>query len=61
MFDKEKDVAKKILTKKEIDKDKDVELEKGDLLAMAIALAWYMIPAVLGIFALIALFIWFIY
>ncbi len=61
MFSEEKEVAKKILEKKEIEKDKDTNLEKGDFLAIAIALSWYMIPAVLGIFALIAFFILFIY
>lgn len=50
--------AREILSKKELDEDKkDVELEKGDFLAMAIALGYYMIPALIGIFLIIALII----
>ena len=44
--------------KKELDdKQKDVEFEKNDFLAIVIALGMYMIPAALIIFGLIALMI----
>ncbi len=61
MFLNDKKNKKNLLTRKEIDKDKQVELEKGDFLAMMLALSFYIIPAVLGIFTLIALIIWIIY
>lgn len=58
MFKKTKDM----LSKKELDEDKkDVELEKGDFLAIMIALSYYMVPVLIGIFAFIALLIWFLF
>lgn len=54
--------ARDILRKKELDEDKkDVELEKGDFLAIVIALSYYMIPALIGVFALIALIVWILF
>lgn len=51
--------TKEVFGKKEIDEDKrDIKLEKFDFLAMGIALSYYMIPALLGIFGLIALIVW---
>lgn len=48
--------------KKHIDEDKkDVELEKGDFLAIMIALSYYMVPALIGILAFFALLIWIIF
>lgn len=38
--------------------DADIEFEKGDLTAMAIALATYLFPIVIGIFGLFALLTW---
>lgn len=44
--------------KKELDdKHKDEEFERGDFLAILLALAMYMVPAALLIFGLIALMI----
>jgi len=58
MFRKMKDV----LEKKELDEDKkDVELEKGDFLAIFIALSFYVVPVLIGIFGLIALIVWFLF
>ena len=52
----------KFQDKKELDKDKeDVQLEKNDFLAISIALASYMIPIVLAIFACIFLLTWIIF
>lgn len=54
--------AKKILKKKELDENKkDVDLEKGDFLAMMIALSYYMFPVLLGAFGIIALIVWLIF
>ncbi len=50
-----------ILKKKDLKDNADVELEKGDFLAMMIALAYYMVPALLGIFLFIALLVWVIF
>lgn len=51
-----------LLKKKEVDENKeDVELEKGDFLAIMIALSYYMFPALIGILALFALIIWIIF
>jgi len=45
--------------KKEIDQDKkDVEFEKHDFLAMMIAISIYIVPVLIGFFAVIALIIW---
>lgn len=58
MFQKVKDV----LRKKELDPDKtDVELEKGDFLALFIAASMTMLPVLIGIFALFALLTWIIF
>jgi uncharacterized membrane protein YqjE len=58
MFQKVKDVLKK----KELDPDKaDVELEKGDFLALFIAASMTMLPVLIGIFALFALLTWIIF
>ncbi|WP_353092856.1 hypothetical protein [Tissierella praeacuta] len=58
MFNK----IKEILNKKELDEDKkDVELERGDFIAMAIALSYYIVPAFIGIFAIVALIIWILF
>ncbi len=52
---------KNFLNKKELDEDKkDVELEKGDFLAMMIALSFYLIPALIGVFLFFAFLIWLI-
>jgi hypothetical protein len=54
MFDR----LKEILEKKELDEDKkEVQFEKNDFLAIMIALGSYMIPILLGIFAVIAVII----
>lgn len=46
----------------EIDEDKkDVEFERWDFLAIAIALGYYMIPALIGIFALFGFLTWLIF
>jgi hypothetical protein len=51
-----------ILAAKELDESKkDVEFEKGDFLAIFIALASTMFPVLIGIFALIALLVWIIF
>lgn len=51
--------SREIFSKKELDEDKkDVELERGDFLAIAIALSYYVIPALIGVFAMVALIIW---
>lgn len=48
--------VKKILKKKELDDDhKDTEFEKGDFLAILIALSLYMIPAAILVFGLFIL------
>lgn len=52
---------KDILKKKEIREDADVELEKGDFLAIMIAMAYYMVPALLGIFLFIGLIVWVVF
>ncbi|SDY77607.1 hypothetical protein SAMN05660462_00870 [Proteiniborus ethanoligenes] len=58
MFKKKKELFKKV----ELDESKkDVRLEKGDFLAIAIALSFYMVPALIGVFALIALIVWIIF
>lgn len=58
MFKKKKELLKKV----ELDESKkDVELERGDFLAMAIALSYYMIPALIGVFALLALIVWIVF
>lgn len=54
--------AREVFKKQELDEDKkDVELERGDFLAIFIALSYYMIPALIGIFGFIALLVWFIF
>lgn len=51
--------VKESFKKKEIDEDKkDVELEKGDFLALMIAAAYYIIPVVLISIGIIALIIY---
>ncbi|MBM7562453.1 hypothetical protein [Fusibacter tunisiensis] len=58
MFNK----VKEILKKKELDPEKyDVELEKGDFLALLIAAAMTMLPVLIGIFALFGLLTWIIF
>lgn len=53
---------KKILAKRELDEDKrDVELEKNDFLAIAIALGSIMFPVLIAAFAIIGLFVWIIF
>lgn len=53
---------KELLAKKELDEDKkDVEFEKGDFLALAIAAGSVFIPVVILIFAAIALLIWILF
>lgn len=48
--------VKEILKKKELDEDhKDTEFEKGDFLAILIALSMYMIPAAIIVFGLFIL------
>lgn len=55
MFNK----VKEILKKKELDPEKyDVELEKGDFLALFIAASMTMFPVLIGIFALFGLITW---
>ncbi|MDN5352856.1 MAG: hypothetical protein PWQ12_1777 [Clostridiales bacterium] len=55
MFQRIKDILKK----KELDPDKrDVELEKGDFLAIMIAAALTMFPVLIGIFALFGFLAW---
>lgn len=41
--------------------DADVEIEKGDLMAIAMAMASYLFPVVLGIFGLFALLTWIVF
>lgn len=41
--------------------DADSEFEKGDVTAMAIVLATYLFPIVIGIFGLFALLTWIIF
>lgn len=54
--------AQDILEKKELNEDKkNVELERGDFLAMMIALSYYMIPALIGVFGLVALIVWILF
>lgn len=54
--------AREVFKKQELNEDKkDVKLEKGDFLAITIALSYYMIPALIGIFGFIALLVWFIF
>lgn len=49
---------REMLTRKELDDDKkNVEFEKNDLLALAIAAGSFMFPALLMIFMLIALIV----
>jgi len=53
---------KDILKKKQLDEDKkDIVLEKNDFLAIMIALSYYMIPVLIGMFALIALIVWIVF
>lgn len=53
---------KEILRKKELDDDKkDADFEKGDFLAILIALSMYMIPAALIVFGVIILVIWLVF
>lgn len=53
---------KEILRKKELDEDKkDADFEKGDFLAILIALSMYMIPAALIVFGVIILVIWLVF
>lgn len=53
---------KEFFKRKELDVDKkDVELEKGDFLAIMIALSYYMFPVLLAVFAFIALVVWLIF
>lgn len=53
---------KKSFKKKELDEaHKDVEFEKGDFLAIVIALSMYMVPAAIIVFGLIALVIWIVF
>lgn len=58
MFDR----LKETWVKKELDEDKeDVELEKGDFLALFIAAAMTMFPVLIGVFALFGLITWFVF
>jgi len=43
------------------DNKKDVEFERWDFLAIAIALGYYMIPALIAIFAFLAFLTWLIF
>lgn len=53
---------KDILRKKELDEDhKDAEFEKGDFLAILIALSMYMIPAAIIVFGVFILVTWLIF
>lgn len=50
---------KTILAKKELDEDKkNIELEKGDILAMFIALGSVMFPVLILVFLFIAVIVW---
>lgn len=54
--------VKEVLKKKELDRDKvDVELERGDFLALFIAAAMTMFPVLIGIFAFFGLLAWIIF
>lgn len=58
MFHKVKDLLKK----KDLNEDKQgVEFEKGDFLAMMIALSMTMFPVLLGIFAIFAFVTWLLF
>ena len=58
MFKKPKQRFRKV----EIDEDKkDVEFERWDFLAIAIALGYYMIPALIGVVAFFGLLTWLIF
>lgn len=41
--------------------DADVNMEKGDIMAMAMAMASYLFPILLGIFGFFALLTWIIF
>jgi hypothetical protein len=41
--------------------DADVNMEKGDVMAMAMAMATYLFPILLGIFGFFALLTWIIF
>ena len=56
------DQLKEILKKKELDEDKkDVQFEKGDFLAIMIALSSYMVPVLIGFFLFIAVIVWLLF
>lgn len=58
MFKRLKDSLKK----KELDDDhKDTEFEKGDFLAILIALSMYMIPAAIIVFGIFILVTWLVF
>ena len=48
---------REMLRKRELDPEKKSELEKGDLLAMILAMASLFIPVLLGVFAFFAIVI----
>lgn len=54
--------VRQILKKKKLNKNvEDVELERGDFLAIMIALSYYMFPVLFGIFGVLALIVWLIF
>lgn len=54
--------VREILRKKELDKNvEDVELERGDFLAIMIALSYYMFPVLFGVFGILAIIVWLIF
>ncbi len=58
MFDR----FKEVMSKKELDDDKrDVELERGDFLALFIAASMTMFPVMIGIFAFFGLIAWLLF
>jgi uncharacterized membrane protein YqjE len=58
MFEK----IKEILKKKHLDEDKvGTEFEKGDFLALLIAMGMTMFPVLIGLFAIFALVTWLIF
>lgn len=56
MFDRDR--FREILKKKEVEKGKEIDLEKGDLPALLIAAFTVFVPIILIFVGLLALFIW---
>lgn len=53
---------REIFKKKELDEDKkDLDLEKGDFLALMIALSYYVFPVLIGVFLLLFIVSWLIF